>query len=217
MKLKTLADVAVTATPVVKRLPESGGVYTLTNSGARYSIFVLHDPDTIQEGNVTSFAGTAAVIEALGGVEILPGKSSVISGVPWFHVVCATGETSTLVITAGAIGMESMQIATLGRAMTSVVVDLDANAAAQDLVAAPGAGHQLWVYGYELHANIAGTYQFLDSTPTNRTGIMPVGANGGMARDSAYPIFKCATNTKLQIKSVTCAADGVVTYRDVTL
>ena len=99
--------------------------------------------------------------------------------------------------------------------MTSVAVNLDANAAAQQLVAA-AAGHQLWVYGYELHANILGSYQFL-SAATAKTGIMPVGANGGVARDSVYPIFKCATGEALNLKSVTCAADGIVTYRDVTV
>jgi len=102
----------------------------------------------------------------------------------------------------------------IGSSMTSVAVNVDAGAS-QELIAAPGADHQLWIYGYELHANVGGTYQLLDDTPTAKTGIMPVAALGGVARDSAYPIFKCATNKALDITAVTCAADGIITYRDV--
>jgi len=103
----------------------------------------------------------------------------------------------------------------LGASMTSAAVNLNAGAA-QELIATPGAGHQLWIYGYELHANIGGTYQLL-SAATAKTGIMPVAALGGVARDSSNPIFKCATNEALNITAVTCAADGIITYRDVTL
>ena len=104
----------------------------------------------------------------------------------------------------------------IGSSMTSVAVNVDAGAAAQELIGTPGAGHELWIYGYELHANIGGTYQFL-SAATAKTGIMPVAALGGVARDSSNPIFKCTANEALNIKSVTCAADGIITYRDVTL
>ncbi len=105
--------------------------------------------------------------------------------------------------------------AAIASSMTSVAVDLDAGAA-QEVIAAPAAGHQLWIYGYELHANIGGTYQFL-SAATAKTGIMPVAALGGVARDSSNPIFKCATAEALNLTAVTCAADGIITYRDVTL
>ena len=104
---------------------------------------------------------------------------------------------------------------TVGDAMTSVAVNMAAGAG-QAVQATPGAGHQLWVYGYELHANVAGTLQLL-SAATAKTGIMPVGANGGVARDSAHPIFKCATNEALNLTAVTCAVDGIVTFRDVTV
>ena len=103
----------------------------------------------------------------------------------------------------------------LGASMTSAAVNVDAGAA-QELIAAPAAGHQLWIYGYELHANIGGTYQLL-SAATAKTGIMPVAALSGVARDSSNPIFKCATAEALNITAVTCAADGIITYRDVTL
>ena len=103
----------------------------------------------------------------------------------------------------------------IGSSMTSVAVNVDAGAS-QELIGTPGAGHELWIYGYELHANIGGTYQFL-SAATAKTGIMPVAALGGVARDSSNPIFKCTDNEALNIKSVTCAADGIITYRDVTL
>ena len=103
----------------------------------------------------------------------------------------------------------------IGDAMDSESVDLDAGAA-QEVIAAPAAGHQLWIYGYEIHANVQGSYQFLSDTD-EKTGTMPVGAGGGMARDSKYPIFKCGTAEALNITAVPCAADGIVTYRDVTV
>ena len=103
----------------------------------------------------------------------------------------------------------------VGTSMTSVAVNLDAGAK-QEVIATPGAGHALWIYGYELHANIGGTYQFL-SAATAKTGIMPVAALGGVAIQSPNPIFKCATAEALNITAVTCAADGIITYRDVTL
>jgi hypothetical protein len=103
----------------------------------------------------------------------------------------------------------------IGSSMESVAVDLDAGAA-QEVIAAPAAGHQLWIYGYELHANIGGTYQFL-SAATAKTGSMPAAALGGVARDSSNPIFKCGTAEALNLTAVTCAADGIITYRDVTI
>ena len=105
--------------------------------------------------------------------------------------------------------------ATIGSAMTSVDVNEDAGGP-NELIATPGAGHALWIYGYELHANLPGTFQLLSAT-TDKTGIMPIGALGGPARDSVYPIFKCAENEALNLTTVTCAMDGIITYRDVTL
>ena len=127
----------------------------------------------------------------------------------------AASEALLNTIDADTGAILAASVGTIGDAMDSASVDLAAGAG-QEVVATPGAGHQLWVYGYEIHANVQGTYQFL-SASTAKTGSMLVGAGGGVARDSTYPIFKCTTNEALNITAVTCAADGVVTYRDVTL
>ena len=129
--------------------------------------------------------------------------------------VPSTGDYERLATSAEMTTLTVAAVGVIGDAMTSVAVNVAAGAG-QAIQAAPGAGHQLWVYGYELHANVAGTLQLL-SAATAKTGIMPVGANGGMARQSVHPLFKCATNEALNITAVTCAADGIVTFRDVTL
>ena len=121
------------------------------------------------------------------------------------------GDTSALEASSAAIAAS----VGIGSSMTSVAVNEDAGGP-NELIATPGAGHQLWIYGYELHANAGGTYQFL-SAATAKTGIMPLAALGGVALASPYPIFKCATNEALNLTSVTCAIDGIITYRDVTL
>ena len=107
MKLKTVADVSVTATPAVTRLPESGGTYTILNTDTANSVYVLHDPNSIPEGDVATLAGLAAALAALGAVEIKAGQGHVLSGVPWFHAVCATGLTATLRVLPGALVFDS--------------------------------------------------------------------------------------------------------------
>jgi len=119
-------------------------------------------------------------------------------------------------VIAGLASALAVQAGTVGDEMTSTPVNLAAGAQ-QEVIATPGAGHQLWVYGYELHANAGGTVQFHDESDTAATGIMPVGANGGMAIASPYPLFKLATNKALELSVVTSEIDGVIQYRDVTL
>ena len=94
-----------------------------------------------------------------------------------------------------------------------------AKAGTRDIIAAPGAGFQLWIYGFIGTTNDAGTILLLDSTPTSRTGVMPMGTNSGIPfpKDTSNvwaPYFKCATNTKLQATlSANSDFDGIVIYR----
>tara|TARA_Y100000310_G_C20400419_1_gene677147 strand:+ start:326 stop:775 length:450 start_codon:yes stop_codon:yes gene_type:complete len=87
------------------------------------------------------------------------------------------------------------------------------------LIASGGAGTQVWVYGYEFHADAAGTYK-LESSSTALTGVMPIGTNGGVARDATIldcPIYKCATNEAFNITTTTSRVYGSVNGFIVTI
>lgn len=103
--IKSISDVAVTATPQRMDFPEPRKTYTLENTDATNSIMFIHDPATIKPGDVTTFVGaTVAVIQALGGTELAAGKRIVIRDAPpWLHVVCISTKTATLQVYAGEI------------------------------------------------------------------------------------------------------------------
>ena len=61
---------------------------------------------------------------------------------------------------------------------TSAAVNA-AKSGTRDLIAAPGAGKQLWIFGIMGTVDANGTVLFLDDTPTSHSGVMPVAANSG--------------------------------------
>lgn len=89
----------------------------------------------------------------------------------------------------------------------------------RDIIAAPGAGYSLWVYGIfgRCSAN-AGTLKFLDSTPVDLSGTMPSLATDVRIEMPVPPFvdapwFKCADNKKLQVTlSADVDFDGVIVY-----
>ena len=109
-------------------------------------------------------------------------------------------------------------IADLGGATTyvSIAVDLAKNGT-RDIIAAPGANKQLWIYGFMGTTIDAGTVKLQDSTPTAKTGTVTLVAGGGyvlaISPNANAPWFKCATNTKFQaVLSADADFDGVVVY-----
>lgn len=103
---------------------------------------------------------------------------------------------------------------------TSVAINLAAGNN-QQLVAAPGANKQIWVYSIAFTVNVAGTVSFQDEDDTAITGIMPFGITGGMAiaqsGNFAMPIWKVATNKALEVDIVTSELDGYLTYAIVSV
>ena len=94
----------------------------------------------------------------------------------------------------------------------------------RDLVAAGGAGTQIWVLGVAAGTDADGTATFLDSGPNTHTGAIPMlvagdnGINWPTVTHPDYAWIKCATNTKLQVTlSVNSDFDGVLVYATVTL
>src|SRR5690606_20431580 len=74
------------------------------------------------------------------------------------------------------------------------------------------ADKQIWVYGIGFTVNVAGTVSFQDEDDTAITGVMQIGATGGMvvspSGNFSMPIWKLATNKDLEVDVVTSELDG---------
>lgn len=100
---------------------------------------------------------------------------------------------------------------------THVVISAAADTANQQLVAAPGANHQIWVYGFGGTADTGdGSIALQDEDDTAITGVMEVAQMGGFAvacsGNFAMPIWKLASNKALEIDTVTCGFKGWLDY-----
>ena len=112
--------------------------------------------------------------------------------------------------------------ASVGSGYTSWHANINAAAAGQtEIQAAPGAGHQLWVYGYVIHSLVVGSY-LLQSANTSLSGVCAVGAFGGADPSSdiiEIPVYKCAENEAFNVTmaGAGCTGDGSAWGLDVTL
>jgi len=105
---------------------------------------------------------------------------------------------------------------------TSKAVDLAASTANQVLVAAPGAGKQLWIYGLFMMADTAaGTVTLQDEDDTALSGTMAVSDEGGwvlpMSGNFSMPWIKVATNKALEADTGAATIDGIITYAIVSV
>ena len=105
--------------------------------------------------------------------------------------------------------------------VTTVAINA-AKAGTRDLVAAGGAGTQIWVLGMVASTDADGTATFIDDTPTSHTGVIPLlaaGANSFVLPTVPHPDYawiKCATNKKLQVTlSANSDLDGILVYATV--
>jgi len=128
------------------------------------------------------------------------------------NTLMATIDADTSILaTSGVVTARSEAIIAAGAAATT------------EVIAAPAAGHQLWVYGYKVgFPAAAGTSQF-KSAATAKWAIEPKALNGEAKemgfRPDVTPLFKCATAEALNITMVGASATGtgVVIYRDVAV
>lgn len=105
---------------------------------------------------------------------------------------------------------------------SSAAISAAANTANQQLVAAPGASKQIWVYGLVGTADTGdGSISLQDEDDTAISGVMPVKQYGGFALapsgNFAMPLFKVPTNKALEIDTVTCGFKGAVQYAIVSV
>lgn len=105
---------------------------------------------------------------------------------------------------------------------TSAVIDLAASTADQEIVAAPGADKQIWVYGLGLLCDTAaGTIVFQTEDDVAITGTMAFSDEGGISvspsGNFAMPIWKLPTNKALEADVGACTVDGWVCYAVISL
>lgn len=130
----------------------------------------------------------------------------------------ATAVPVTATLPAAVIGPGSPVI----DSYTSVKIDLAASTANQVLVAAPGAGKQIWVYAIFMMADTAaGTVTLQDEDDTALSGTMAVSDEGGWvlppSGNFSMPWIKVATNKALEADTGACTVDGILTYAIVSV
>jgi hypothetical protein len=98
---------------------------------------------------------------------------------------------------------QTLQFATIsqGAAGTTTLVTADAT-------------RKIKVVSYVIVISATGTAKFIDSTPTDLTGAMPIAINGGVSAigTTFSPLFATAVNKSLQIVSTTGAVTGHLSY-----
>lgn len=160
-----------------------------------------------------------------GGAMIAFGETAAGVRVP--ILVDANGNVLTT-LTAGDINIGNVDIVTLPAELSgpgspiidsfsSAVVNLAASTNDQELVAAPGANKQIWVYGLFMMADTAaGTVTLQDEDDTALSGTMAVSDEGGwvlpMSGNFAMPWIKVATGKALEADTGACTVDGIITY-----
>jgi hypothetical protein len=93
----------------------------------------------------------------------------------------------------------------------------------QELVAAPGASKQIWVYGYAFSCGDADgqSVSLQDEDDTAITGVMEFAQYGGISAvpsgNFAMPLFKVTTNKALEIDITGGDVDGWLTYAIVSV
>ncbi len=102
------------------------------------------------------------------------------------------------------------------------VVNLAASTPNQELIAAPGADKQIWVYGLFMMADTAnGTVALQDEDDVALSGVMAVSDEGGWvlppSGNFAMPWIKVATNKALEADTGACTVDGILTYAVVSV
>lgn len=189
-------------------------------SGVKYQrVKLIEGADGANDGDVSSanplpVAQTGALPAGTNAI----GKLSANSGVD-IGDVDVTSLPSVVISTltdsidgAGAPTIDSY---------TSVAVNLSAGTANQSVISAPGASKQIWVYGLFGTADADGSISIQDEDDTAHSGIMPVAGNGGFVMNPvgnfAMPWIKVATNKALEIDTVTCTFDGIITYAIVSV
>jgi hypothetical protein len=156
--------------------------------------------------------GTSTVISNITGIDGIKGQTTMAESFP----VVLPSDQSALDVNVTA------ELPATIDSLSSAAVNLAASTADQELVGAPGAGKQIWVYGLFMMANTAaGTITLQDEDDTALSGTMAVSDEGGFvlppSGNFAMPWFKVATNKALEADTGACTCDGIITYAIVSV
>ncbi len=99
----------------------------------------------------------------------------------------------------------------------TAAISAAAATANQEIIAAPGAGKQIWVYGWQGTADTGdGSIAWQDEDDTAESGVMEVSQRGGFSVTPAghygMPLMKVAANKALELDTVTCGFKGTIQY-----
>lgn len=182
-------------------------------------------PVELTDNNNTVVANIAAIAAAVSGTEVqvdivgsLPtganaiGKLAANSGVD-------IGDVDVTSITNGSINGPG--VPTID-SYSHIAINLTTGAD-QQLVAAPGASKQIWVYGYAFTCGDADgqSVSLQDEDDTAITGIMEFAQYGGISvppsGNFAMPVFKISTNKALEVDILAGDVDGWLAYAIVSV
>jgi len=134
-----------------------------------------------------------------------------VTGITTIDTVTTVGSVTTMPTALQGPGNPTVD------SYSTAVINLAASTADQSLVAAPGAGKQIWVYGMIILCDTAaGTIVLQDEDDTALTGTMALSDEGGfvmpISGNFALPWIKVATNKALEADTGACTVDGIITY-----
>lgn len=192
----------------------SGTSVTVTVSGTvAASGVTLADVDIVTGETIVLGTGSAAIgkLAANSGVDI--GDVDVLSLPALAAGTNNVGDIDVLTLPGALQGPGNPTV----DSYTSAAVNLAASTASQELVAIPGSGKQIWVYGLFVMADTAaGTLALTDEDDAALSGVMAVSDEGGwvmpMSGNFAMPWIKVATNKALDADTGACTVDGVICY-----
>jgi hypothetical protein len=104
----------------------------------------------------------------------------------------------------------------------TIPLELDADTLNQEIVAAPGADRQIWIYSVFAMADVdEGTFHLHQNDGTAVSGTQPIADTGGFVLDPSgnwsMPWATLETNQALEGDTVTCSIDGMLTYAIVSI
>lgn len=178
----------------------------------------------LQAVNMTS--GAIATTATAAGLYLVP-----VPGMRLFRCDLAWASGTSITVTGEGTSLGAAGASTLAEqgpdnptidSYSSAVVNLAASTADQELVAAPGASKQIWVYGLFMMADTAaGTVTLQDEDDTALSGTMAVSDEGGwvlpMSGNFAMPWAKVSANKALEADTGACTVDGILCYAIVSI
>lgn len=161
--------------------------------------------------SLTRDENSKVVMGGVDSVSSLPTDTTIdaVSKGLWTHIVALTSS------------IDGPSIPTVD-SYTTISLTALADTANQEIVAAPGADKQIWIYGIVFTVGTAdGTVSFQDEDDAAVSGVMEFsqtsGVNSPPMGNYSMPVWKVATNKALEVDTVTCSLAGWMAYAIVSV